>query len=314
MFGLFKKTKATPPPLPTGPNPVQRGFATTYIQTSLTNHRAGFTGAMLSPEADQVLGRCWARFAAKVLQIQPVPSSEGLSAQVFREGQLVLVFITFPTPRAPGEAYFGLVLLGPCSDPQWSPDARAEMPFRYFVLCHSLTGTTVEEWTTDTPTALGSGPDPEPPFFVEWVLNHAVRATADTTVTVRSGSDDVAAAIARARSEPPSVLQRFIAGELHDASFTVKVPITDGEFTEHSWVSDTTYGDGRFSGIIDADPQSVSTVKRGDRWTASVEDVTDWMYAANQKMHGNYTLRALLPKLPPDEAAKYRAVLADEGA
>jgi hypothetical protein len=36
------------------------------------------------------------------------------------------------------------------------------------------------------------------------------------------------------------------------------------------------------------------------------------MYAANQKMHGNYTLRALLPKMPPHEAAKYRAVLADE--
>jgi len=35
--------------------------------------------------------------------------------------------------------------------------------------------------------------------------------------------------------------------------------------------------------------------------------------ARNQKMYGNYTLRALLPKMPQHEAAKYRAVLADEG-
>jgi uncharacterized protein YegJ (DUF2314 family) len=108
------------------------------------------------------------------------------------------------------------------------------------------------------------------------------------------------------------VLQRFVAGELRDANFTVKVAVKDAGVTEHFWLSETTYSDGRFSGIIDADP-STSIIKRGDRWTAPIEDVTDWMYTRNQKMYGNYTLRALLPGMPSDEAAKYRPVLADEG-
>ena len=47
-----------------------------------------------------------------------------------------------------------------------------------------------------------------------------------------------AAAIERARRELPAVLQRFIAGELHDALFTVKVPIKDKGAVEHFWLSD----------------------------------------------------------------------------
>jgi uncharacterized protein YegJ (DUF2314 family) len=313
MFGFFTKKTSTPPLLPAQPNRLQVAFATTFIHTSLTTNRAGFIGTMLqSEDADQALARCWNSFGSIVLPKSEMIAPTGLSRSIFREGERIIVFIIFPTPRVAGEAHFGAVVLGPCDDPQWSAEACKAVPFRYFVLFRAATGTTVDEWTTSPPVPLGSGPDAEPPFFAEWVLNHAVRSAADTTVTVHSGNDDLAAAISKARSELPAVLQRFIAGELPDAGFTVKVPIKDGESTEHFWLSDTTYADGQFSGVIDADPQSVTTVRRGDRWTASVEDVNDWMYIANQKMHGNYTLRALLPKMPPHEAAKYRAALSDE--
>ncbi len=316
MFGFFKKKPAasSPPPVPTQAHPLQVAFATTFIHSALTDNRAEFTGAMIfSKESDRVLANCWNSLGSRVLPKSEMMAPTGLSRTVMRDGDRLIVLIEFPVPRVAGEAYFGVIILGPCDDPQWSAEARARVPFRYFVLFRAANGTTVEEWSTNPPTALGSGPEAVPPFFVEWVQNHTTRAGGDTVVTSHSGDADLAAAVARARRELPAVLQRLIAGELQDAHFTVKVPIKDEQFTEHFCLSDTTFADGRFSGVIDADPNSVSTVKRGDRWTATVEEVTDWSYAHNQKMHGNYTMRALLPKMPPHEAAKYRALLSDEG-
>jgi len=129
-------------------------------------------------------------------------------------------------------------------------------------------------------------------------------------VNVATDDEAVAAAIARARRELPGVLVRYSAGEFLDAHFTVKVPIKEQQVTEHFWLSDTSFADGQFSGIIDSDPQYVTTLKRGDRWVASVEDVTDWMYLRDEKIYGNYTL---LPKMAAEEAAKYRGRLADMG-
>lgn len=303
-----------PPPLPTQPDPLQVAFATKFIHTALTSDRAGFIGAMIhSGEGDQVLVRWWNSFASNFVSEEEMLPPTGLSHFAFREGDQFIVFIVFPAARVAGEAYFGAVVLGPCDDPQFSVEAQARMPFRYFVLVRAANGTTVEEWTVEPPIHLGSGPEPEPQLFAEWVINHAARSATDMTVTVRRDNDEIVAAIERARHELPAVLQRLVAGELQDASFTVKIPIKDGDCTEHFWLSETIYADGKFSGIINADPQSVTTVKRGDRRTVSIAEVTDWMYARNQKMHGNYTLRALLSRMPPHEAAQYRALLAEEG-
>lgn len=312
MFGLFKKRKTEPPPLASKNHQFQIFFATRWVQTALASSVAGFSGAALCGEGTQMITNAWKKMWASNFPNDPMLPPEGLAVTQFHERGNLVVVITFPPPQTAGGVYFGIAVIGPCEDPQWGPDARQNLPFRYFVHAQATQGTSVEEWTTGSPVTLGVGPEADPQLFAEWVLNHTVRATADVTVTVRKANAEVVAAIERARRELPAVLQRFIAGELREANFTVKVAVKHGGGTEHFWLSDTTYADGRFSGIIDADPQMASSVKRGDRWTAPVEDVTDWMYARNQKMHGNYTLRALMPNIPPDEAAKFRAVLADE--
>lgn len=313
MFGLFKKRQPEPSPLPSRYPQFQSFFATEWVRSALVTSIAGFSGAVLCGDGTKVITKAWKKMWASNLPNEPMIPPEGLSVSQFTDSERLVVCITFPPPQAIGGAYFGVAVLGPCNDPEWGPDARQNLAYRYFVLLRAAHGTAVEEWTGDLPITLGNGPEPQQPFFAEWVLNHAVRATADTTVTICSGTDAIAVAIARSRQELPAILERFLAGELNDMGFTVKIPIKEGEITEHFWLSGTTYADGQFSGIIEADPQCVTTVKRGDPWTASMADVTDWMYARNQKMHGNYTLRALLPQMPPDQAAKYRAVFADEG-
>jgi uncharacterized protein YegJ (DUF2314 family) len=318
MFGFFKKrapqSSPAPAPSPDEKQQFQVYFATKLIQNTLASSIAGLSGAVLAGDGAKVLANIWTKLWLAQFPDEPPMKPDGLTVEALRERDLVLVVITFPPLSAVGAAHFGIIILGPCEDPEWGADARENLPYRYFVLRHGAIRSFVEEWTSDTPTPLGPGPAPHVAFFVEWVLNHAVRPSADASITIPKGDDAMAAAIERARRELPRVLQRFVSGELRDNSFTVKVAVREGDDAEYFWLSDTAFADGKFSGIIDADPQMVSSIQRGDRWTAPLEDVVDWMFARDQKLFGNYTLRALLPQMPPGEAAKYRAVLAEEGA
>lgn len=127
---------------------------------------------------------------------------------------------------------------------------------------------------------------------------------------VHGGYDEVAmeAAIDRARSE----VDQFIA-ELSSPtgdSHAVKAPIEDGDETEHFWLTDVTYSDGQFKGLIGNDPGVVTNVTYGQSWEISKDEISDWLYMRDGKMYGNYTLRPLLVTMPEEEASALRAIFA----
>lgn len=304
-----QRSVSMPPPLPRKASIMSAGFVHA-LHRSLTDPetRAPVVHRMLfSPDMNATWHRQWVtmrEMAEEEHWMAPV----GLSQEIFREGQFVNVFITLPAARVPGEVYFVMLVFGP-AEPSWTPqdwEKWAQVPFRLFVLLRAEKGTVIEEWTTLPPPEVGP--------FAMWVLNHAVRPFGTETVMAPPGEDAMEAAMAKGRETLPAVLERFLSGELADAHFSVKVPVVDGKLREFFWLSQMAYADGKFLGVIDADPQVVTTVKRGDRWTARLEDAVDWMYGRHRKMYGNYTLRAMLPKMPPDQAAQYAALLAEEGA
>jgi uncharacterized protein YegJ (DUF2314 family) len=55
----------------------------------------------------------------------------------------------------------------------------------------------------------------------------------------------------------------------------------------------------------------VKNVKIGQKWKIKKEDISDWLFMRDGKMHGNYTMRPLLKTMPKDEAAKFRSMLAE---
>ena len=128
---------------------------------------------------------------------------------------------------------------------------------------------------------------------------------------VTSGYDDkeMAEAIQRARGR----VDWFILQTENRAGseFAVKAKITDGEKNEHFWLSDISYRDGVFEGLISNEPGMVHNVKRGQRWKVGRDEISDWMFLKDGKIHGNYTLRPLLKTMAPAEAAKYREALAE---
>jgi uncharacterized protein YegJ (DUF2314 family) len=117
------------------------------------------------------------------------------------------------------------------------------------------------------------------------------------------------AAIARARSEVDSFIAEMSKGNGWD--FAVKVPIEDKGETEHFWLTDIVYRNGKFEGVIGNEPGIVTNVKFGQKWTAKKSEISDWMFMRDGKMYGNYTIRPLLKTMSEEEAAKYKSMLAN---
>lgn len=131
----------------------------------------------------------------------------------------------------------------------------------------------------------------------------------DTLVEGGYSEAEMASAIARARKEVDVFISTF---ESRDGSdFAVKVPIEDGDKTEHFWLTDISYGDDEFEGKIGNDPGVVSNVSFGQVVKVPKREISDWLFMRGGKMHGNYTLRPLLATMPEADADYYRSLLAE---
>jgi uncharacterized protein YegJ (DUF2314 family) len=304
MFSFFKKKNVQPEP-----HPLKVHFAKTYLPVSIQDMRSGFVNAMASPDAVGILSRAWSKFGLSNLTQSQMIEPVGMDVNVFREGNQILIVVTLPTPSCKGEPYYAAAVIGPTETGEWDQAAVDAAPYRYFVAVATEAGTEIEELSGDSFSSQGPGPEPDLHLFIEWVLNAAVRDS--SIVSVRSEDEEMEQAIANARATLPNVIERFIAGELQ--AFTVKVRVSDGQNSEHFWLSNTEYNNGVFVGTIEAQAQRVSGITEGQVYEAPIEAVTDWMHLRGGQMHGNYTLRVLLPKMPQEEARKYAAHLAPLG-
>jgi uncharacterized protein YegJ (DUF2314 family) len=133
--------------------------------------------------------------------------------------------------------------------------------------------------------------------------------TPDTLVKDGYDEQEMDAAIARARSEVDVFITEL--AKRNGSNFAVKAPIQDKEETEHFWLTDIIYRNGKFEGVIGNDPGMVKNVKFGQKWTIKKSEISDWMFMRDGKMHGNYTIRPLLKTMPEEEAAKFRSMLAN---
>ena len=80
-------------------------------------------------------------------------------------------------------------------------------------------------------------------------------------------------------------------------SVAVKVALTDGKETEYFWITPfERLPDGRFTGEVNNTPVQVRNYSMGQKISFSEKEIVDWMYydKAERKMHGNFTLCALL--------------------
>jgi uncharacterized protein YegJ (DUF2314 family) len=131
----------------------------------------------------------------------------------------------------------------------------------------------------------------------------------DKVVNVAADDQEMNAAIAKARATLPVFWKSFERPGAGEDSFGLKVRISDSNGTEHFWVVEIEKKNGKIFGEINNDPETVKSVKLGQRIEVRDDQISDWTFTRNGKIVGNHTLRPLLKKMPSREANRLRSML-----
>ena len=105
-------------------------------------------------------------------------------------------------------------------------------------------------------------------------------------------------AIARARASVDAFIARMAAPQPGDEGFGVKMRFNDGGKSEHIWVSELRLEGDEFVGVLEAAPRYVHSVRLGQEVRVKKSEISDWAFGNGNSMHGNYTVRVMMPSLP----------------
>ncbi len=135
--------------------------------------------------------------------------------------------------------------------------------------------------------------------------NKIERENEPTIYGVESEDKEMNAAILKANE----TLDDFNAGLLNPKteSHALKVKFTNSSGIEHMWVGNIVFKDGKYSGILNNDPEYVKEYKSGDSIDVDPSKISDWMYIENGKLFGGYTIKALRNRLSEEERKQFDA-------
>jgi uncharacterized protein YegJ (DUF2314 family) len=113
-------------------------------------------------------------------------------------------------------------------------------------------------------------------------------------VNVASDDPRMAAAVEEARRRWPEFVVAFRnRGVDAETPFVIKARFAEGENEEFMWVSVQHIEGEQITGRLDNSPASLKSVKEGDTVTVAVADLNDWLYGADGKPVGGFTMKVL---------------------
>lgn len=74
---------------------------------------------------------------------------------------------------------------------------------------------------------------------------------------------------------------------------SLKVKFESDNGNEHIWLSNVTYKNGKYSGVLDNEPEDITEHKIGDKIAVDSKNISDWMYLEDGKLFGGYTIKVL---------------------
>lgn len=142
-------------------------------------------------------------------------------------------------------------------------------------------------------------------------LSPATARAGDPIINYNRDDPAMKAANRTALRRLPEFLSTLSSGAGED--FHVKVPIPyGGGRREHIWMGGVTVEGEAFVGRIANDPVHLDIVRKGSPYRIAQTEISDWYYVRAGRMHGSFTTRVMLERLPPEQAAAISATLAPE--
>ena len=113
-------------------------------------------------------------------------------------------------------------------------------------------------------------------------------------ISVSADDPEMQAAVAEARKRWPEFVAAF---ESRDPSaelpFMVKAPFGHGDDVEFMWVAVTSIENNVIYGTLENEPHNIPGLNVGDRVTAQVENLNDWLCVKNDEPVGGFTMKVL---------------------
>ena len=120
---------------------------------------------------------------------------------------------------------------------------------------------------------------------------------------------DMNAAIAEARRTLPEFFAALDMPAGGASGLALKVELSDPNGTEYVWLNRITREEGKLFGTVNNEPNTIRSVKHGEKIEVDQKIIADWLYMRNGKMHGNFTLRPLLSRIPKEQADNLKGKL-----
>jgi len=130
----------------------------------------------------------------------------------------------------------------------------------------------------------------------------------DRIYPVEATDAEMNSAKAKAIAELPNFYRALAAPAADESEFMIKFDIAPGEAVEFVWANRLDRSSRPMTGILLNRPEQAAA-RPGDRVRIAEGSIVDWTYRKNGVMQGGYTNRVMLGRMPPDEAAAYRAYL-----
>ncbi|RZJ51931.1 MAG: DUF2314 domain-containing protein [Flavobacterium sp.] len=129
--------------------------------------------------------------------------------------------------------------------------------------------------------------------------NKIEREDEPTIYSLGSEDEEMNAAIVKANQ----TLSEFNVGLSNPKadSHALKVQFPYSKGNEHMWVGDIEYKNGKYSGILNNDPEFVTEYKAGDKIDVDASKISDWMYLVDGKLFGGYTMKVLRDRMSAEE-------------
>ena len=145
------------------------------------------------------------------------------------------------------------------------------------------------------------------------LLAHGGVALAQGIITVPTADLVMEAAIAKARATLPDFRTAYGSPQPGDGKFAVKIVFpTTGNNSEHIWASVIELNAAAVTAKINNTPRDIPNLRFGEQVSVPIDRISDWMFERGGKLHGAQTLRAMLSRMPKQQADEFRARLAPE--
>lgn len=126
------------------------------------------------------------------------------------------------------------------------------------------------------------------------------------TISVESDDKEMAEAIEKANQTLTDFNAVLSNPKIEVKSLKVKFETSNGG-GEHIWLTDVQYKNGKYSGILDNEPEYITEYKIGDKIEVDNSKISDWMYIKNGKLFGGYTMKLLRSRMTETEREQFDA-------